>query len=65
MRLAFVALEEWSSAATRFRYPSGSGAAPTVSTSMLKDRQGRLVALHKLVTEYVSADDKGAHPDDG
>ena len=34
----FLAVEEWSSAATRFRYPSGSGAAPTASPAMLRDR---------------------------
>ena len=45
MKPEFLAVEEWSSAATRFRYPSGSGDAPNVSAAMLRERQSRLAAL--------------------
>jgi HEPN domain-containing protein len=55
MKPEFLAVEEWSSAATRFRYPSGSGAAPTVSKAILSDRQGRLAALQQVVSTFISS----------
>jgi HEPN domain-containing protein len=55
LRPEFLAVEDWSSAATRFRYPSGSGAAPTASPAMLRDRQTRLGLLEQVVKNFVSA----------
>ena len=54
MKPEFLAFEEWSSAATRFRYPSGSGDTPSVSSSMLKDRQASRAALRNVVVAFVS-----------
>ena len=36
LKATFLAFEEMSSAATRFRYPSGSGDAPQVSTVLVR-----------------------------
>lgn len=54
MRAEFLAVEEWSSAATWFRYPSGSGDAPSVSSAVLKVRQERLAALRTAVESFVA-----------
>lgn len=45
MRPTFLNFEEFSSAATRYRYPSGSGDAPNVPANLVKSRQERLTAL--------------------
>jgi HEPN domain-containing protein len=50
----FLAVDEWSSAATRFRYPTGSGSTP-MSSAVLRERQGRLAALEGVVVAFVSA----------
>jgi HEPN domain-containing protein len=55
VRSEFLAVEEWSSAATQFRYPSGSGDAPNVSSAVLQARQERLVALRTAVESFVAA----------
>jgi HEPN domain-containing protein len=57
MRSEFLAVEEWSSAATRFRYPGGSGDAPNVSSTILQLRQERLAALRAAVETFVGARD--------
>ncbi len=55
MRADFLEIEDWSSAATRFRYPGGSGEAPTASVSTLRVRAIRLESLWKAVGRYVVA----------
>ena len=55
MKPEFLAVEEWSAAATRFRYPSGSGDTPNVSTEILRDRQAGLARLRQVVESFVSA----------
>jgi HEPN domain-containing protein len=57
MKPEFLAVEEWSSAATRFRYPSGSGAALSIPAETLSDRQRRLLALQRVVSSFVSSRD--------
>lgn len=55
MKPEFLAVDEWSSAATRFRYPAGSGSTPNVSSAVLRERQGRLAALEGVVVAFISA----------
>lgn len=55
VRARFLEIEDWSSAATRFRYPGGSGEAPTASISTLRVRALRLAALWTAVEGYVTA----------
>jgi len=55
MDAEFQIAEEWSSAATRFRYPAGSGDAPKVSSAVLRDRQTKLAALQGGVAAFISA----------
>lgn len=54
MKAEFLAIEEWSAAATRFRYPLGSGAVPNVSPTVLKERQARLKSLERIVAAFVA-----------
>ncbi len=49
LKATFLAFEELSSAATRYRYPSGSGDAPKVSAETVRERQGRLASLREAV----------------
>jgi HEPN domain-containing protein len=53
MHPTFLGFEEFSSAATRYRYPSGSGDAPTVPAELVKSRQERLKALREAVVAYL------------
>jgi HEPN domain-containing protein len=54
LRNEFLLVDEWSSAATRFRYPAGSGDAPSVSPIVLRGRQTKLSALQATVGAFVS-----------
>src|SRR5271168_1619027 len=45
LRADFLAVEELSSAATRFRYPGGHGDAPRVGSELLRGRQDQIMAL--------------------
>jgi len=58
MREEFIAVEELSSSATRFRYPGGSGDAPSVSANLLKARQVQLSALRLVVETFVAGREK-------
>jgi hypothetical protein len=53
MRPTFLGFEDFSSAATRYRYPSGSGDAPHVSLDLVKVRQERLTALRDTVLAFL------------
>jgi hypothetical protein len=53
MRATFLGFEEFSSAATRYRYPSGSGDAPKVPADLVQSRQERLTALRDEVIAYL------------
>ena len=53
LRMEFLAFEELSSAATRYRYPSGSGEAPKVSTALVRSRQERLAAFCTTVEDFL------------
>lgn len=53
MHATFLGFEEASSAATRYRYPSGSGDAPKVPADLVKSRQGRLTALRDAVVAFL------------
>jgi HEPN domain-containing protein len=55
LKATFAAFEELSSAATRYRYPSGSGDAPKVSPDLLRSRQESLSALRKTVEAFLHA----------
>ena len=54
LRAIFMDFEELSSAATRYRYPSGSGDAPKVSAEQVKSRQERLVSLRRTVDAHLN-----------
>ncbi len=53
MRATFLSCEDFSSAATRYRYPSGSGNAPVVSDDLVKSRQELLTALRDAVVAFL------------
>ena len=53
MRATFLSFEEFSSEATRYRYPSGSGDAPKVPADLVKSRQERLTALREAVVAFL------------
>jgi HEPN domain-containing protein len=55
LKATFLAFEELSSAATRYRYPSGSGDAPKVSAETVRERQGRLASLRETVQAFLNA----------
>ena len=55
LRATFLAFEELSSAATRYRYPSGSGDAPKVTVELVRPRQDRLADLRKTVEHYLKS----------
>ena len=55
MKAEFLTAEEWSSAATRFRYPAGSGDAPNVSPSVPRGRHIILATMQSEVNAFVSA----------
>ena len=54
LREEFLLVDEWSSAATRFRSPGGSGDAPSVSSIVLRGRQAKLSALQATVEAFIS-----------
>jgi len=54
LRNEFLLVDEWGSAATRFRYPGGSGDAPSVSQTVLRGRQTKLSALQATVAACIS-----------
>ena len=53
MRTEFIAVEEFSSAATPFRYPGGRGDAPRADSEPLRVRQGQLSMLRTAVEAFV------------
>jgi HEPN domain-containing protein len=53
LRSTFLEFEELSSAATRYRYPSGSGDAPKVSSALVQERQGKLISLREQVETFL------------
>jgi len=53
MRPTFLEFEDFSSAATRYRYPSGSGEAPLVPLDLVKARQERLTVLRDAVVVFL------------
>jgi HEPN domain-containing protein len=54
MHSTFLAFEEFSSSATRYRYPSGSGDAPEISANLVESRQERVAALRDAVIAYLN-----------
>jgi HEPN domain-containing protein len=54
MRSNFHAVEELSSAATRFRYPGGYGDAPNVDSDVLKTRQGEIAKLLAATESFIA-----------
>ena len=54
MREDLLRLEDLSSAATRFRYPSGSGGAPDISIAIVQDRHERLTAVQQKAMAFVA-----------
>jgi HEPN domain-containing protein len=53
LKAVFSDFEELSSAATRYRYPSGSGNAPEVSSDLVQSRQESLIDLQKSVETFL------------